>query len=314
MEHKGTHCKVNFNGEIRRFLFNGTSFQSLYCLIGTHFDLNGKTYGLKYLDEEGDKVTLSSDEELNYALKYLKDNLLRLQVEYSDATGTDTKVHVHSHEDKVYPHDDDHIGRGGKWRGGGHPGGRRGGRGRGGRGRRMGFDYNREDDEDNGQYRFRLQKKKEKLESMITVLESIDESEGKVEMRRRRIANLKEKLNIITIKLNDIDKSNTGTVTNNAGTTDSKGSDAVESKKRRKLTEEESKQLEAVKETIRKVKNDIDDKKSLILAKKIQIKEEKDNSKKSQYKDELVELKNEIFDLKKKLGDLRQQSFDIRKC
>jgi len=317
MEARTTHCKVAFNDEIRRFSFCGNSYHALYQLVSSHFGLtNNKGFQLRYIDEEGDPVTISSDEELNYGLGYLKDNILRLKVELLDGSSVVERkveemdkhqdpmkvVEKHDKHDKQYDMEEAHVheysGRGGKWRGGG---GGRGGRGRGGgRGRRA-LDFNKEEDEDNSQYKFRLQKKKEKFESMISTLQELDENKGKIEVRQKRISNLKEKLNIVNIKLDELEKG--------------KFDDVKVSKESNNNDEGRKKKWDAKdKDGIRKIKEDIDEKKLAVFNKKSQIREENDNSKKSVLRDELFELKNEHFELKKKLVQLKQQSNERRKC
>jgi len=76
----GLHCKVECNKEIRRFLFNGTEFASLYEQIKHLFALQGE-FVLKYKDEEGDMVTVSTTEELTFAVSCLvPSQALRLEV------------------------------------------------------------------------------------------------------------------------------------------------------------------------------------------------------------------------------------------
>jgi len=310
MEAKTTHCKVAFNDEIRRFSFSGNSYHALYQLVASHFGLtNNKGFQLRYIDEEGDPVTISSDEELNYGLGYLKDNLLRLKVELHDgSTVIERKIEemdkhqdpmkvVEKHHDVDEVHVHEYSGRGGKWRGG------RGGRGRGhcgGRGRR-GLDFNKEDDEDSSQYSFRLQKKKEKFESMIQTLQELDEGKGRVEVRQKRISNLKEKLNIVNIKLDELNKG--------------KHDDVVSKDNNKDNNEGRKKKVDSKdKDGIRKIKEDIDEKKLAVFNKKSQIREEEDNSKKAVLRDELYELKNELFESKKKLRQLKLQAAESRKC
>lgn len=84
----GVHCKVECNKEIRRFLFNGTEFASLYEQIKNLFSLQ-REFVLKYKDEEGDMVTISTSEELSFAMSCLvPSQALRLEVTLKEqATG-----------------------------------------------------------------------------------------------------------------------------------------------------------------------------------------------------------------------------------
>jgi len=67
-ESTGIHCKVSCNEELRRFLYTGTEFSSLRDQIKVVLGLNDKEFVLKYKDDEGDMITLSSNEELHFAI------------------------------------------------------------------------------------------------------------------------------------------------------------------------------------------------------------------------------------------------------
>jgi len=73
------HCKVSFNGQIRRFALDCTEFSSLKNTIARLLSLNDE-FVLKYLDDESDYVTLSNKEELKTAL-IVSPTLLRILVE-----------------------------------------------------------------------------------------------------------------------------------------------------------------------------------------------------------------------------------------
>jgi len=85
----GIHCKVACNNQFRRFLFVGTEFSSLYCQVKCLLNLNDKEFVLKYKDNEGDMITISSDEELACALSLSNGSLLRLSA--SVASSVDEK-------------------------------------------------------------------------------------------------------------------------------------------------------------------------------------------------------------------------------
>jgi hypothetical protein len=80
------HCKVSFNGQIRRFALDCTEFSSLKETIARLLSLNDE-FVLKYLDDESDYVTLDNKEELKTALT-LSPKLLRILVDKKDAPST----------------------------------------------------------------------------------------------------------------------------------------------------------------------------------------------------------------------------------
>jgi hypothetical protein len=63
----GIHCKVIYEDEIRRFSFEGTEFSSLRDQIKKVCSIE-KEFVLKYKDDEGDMITLSTDAELSFAI------------------------------------------------------------------------------------------------------------------------------------------------------------------------------------------------------------------------------------------------------
>jgi len=73
----GVHCKVSCNNQYRRFLFVGTEFSSLFSQVQQLLSLN-KEFVLKYKDNEGDLITISSNEELACALSFSESGVLRL--------------------------------------------------------------------------------------------------------------------------------------------------------------------------------------------------------------------------------------------
>jgi len=79
----GIHCKVSYNSQFRRFLFDGTEFSSLFKQVQKLLDLD-KEFVLKYKDNEGDLITLSSDEELACAFNYSDGTILRLVAATND--------------------------------------------------------------------------------------------------------------------------------------------------------------------------------------------------------------------------------------
>jgi len=76
--------KVSFDNELRRFAFEGYSFQSLYTQVIELFGLaKDADLFFRYLDNEGDKITMSSDRELKEGLQISK-GLLHLNVTRKD--------------------------------------------------------------------------------------------------------------------------------------------------------------------------------------------------------------------------------------
>jgi hypothetical protein len=72
------NCKVCYDNQIRRFTFVGTEFSSLKKQVLNLFNLQGE-FVLKYLDNESDLITITSNEDLALALEY-SDKLLRLTI------------------------------------------------------------------------------------------------------------------------------------------------------------------------------------------------------------------------------------------
>jgi hypothetical protein len=75
--------KINFEEDIRRFEFQGCSAKSLLDKIAEVYGLkNMAKFVLKYKDNEEDLVTISTDSELDFAVKHQlgSENLLRLDM------------------------------------------------------------------------------------------------------------------------------------------------------------------------------------------------------------------------------------------
>jgi len=119
------HVKLTFNSQIRRFVFSSTEFADLRGQISSLIALPPDGFVLKYVDNESDLITLSTDEELTLALE-LSDKVLRLIAEPVSATGatpsTESFENPWAHFRGGWGH------RGGRHRGGwggphhGHPG------------------------------------------------------------------------------------------------------------------------------------------------------------------------------------------------
>jgi len=88
MNKKQIHCKLTYQDQIRRFIFNGTEFAELRGHVSNLLSLPVDGFVLKYVDNESDLITITSNEDLNLALE-LSDKILRLVIENSPtATGT----------------------------------------------------------------------------------------------------------------------------------------------------------------------------------------------------------------------------------
>jgi hypothetical protein len=80
----GIHCKVATQDTVRRFYANSTEFNALLDQICSVFGLSKDSVVLKYIDDEGDLVTISSDAELKFAVDLAPRGavpLLKLKVE-----------------------------------------------------------------------------------------------------------------------------------------------------------------------------------------------------------------------------------------
>jgi len=76
-----THCKVHCGKEFRRFLLPSSQFEALSTQVRTLFGFTlDEPISIKYTDEEGDMVTISSDEELKFAIELFAGGLIRLTV------------------------------------------------------------------------------------------------------------------------------------------------------------------------------------------------------------------------------------------
>jgi len=73
------HCKVSYDGQIRRFAQAGTEFTSLRVTISQLFSINDE-FVLKYKDDESDYVTLENQQDFITAIM-ISPKLLRIIVE-----------------------------------------------------------------------------------------------------------------------------------------------------------------------------------------------------------------------------------------
>jgi len=97
------HCKVSYDGQMRRFSFVGTEFTSLKELIARLANIHGG-FVLKYRDDESDYVTLESQEDLTTALM-ISPTLLRIVVETTNAPPSFPSTTL---ENRKRPHEEHH--------------------------------------------------------------------------------------------------------------------------------------------------------------------------------------------------------------
>jgi len=84
MEKQQRILKVSLDAEIRRVALTSADFSSLQKQVGDLFSLPPSSFSLKYKDDEGDLITLGSNEEFQEALNCCQDNILRLTVNKKD--------------------------------------------------------------------------------------------------------------------------------------------------------------------------------------------------------------------------------------
>jgi len=111
------HCKLTYNSQIRRFVFSGTGFADLRGQVSHLISIPPDGFVLKYVDNESDLITLSTNEELTLALD-LSDKVLRL---VADPVAQQTDQTTSSNDNENWSHF-----RGGAYHHGGR-GGHRGG-------------------------------------------------------------------------------------------------------------------------------------------------------------------------------------------
>jgi ribosome-associated translation inhibitor RaiA len=89
---EGIHCKLSFNnnGQFRRFMFSGKTFVELRDQVKNLLGLTNDQFQLCYLDNEGDMIIISSDEELSCATTFSKD-VLRIFVDPPHKGSSQTK-------------------------------------------------------------------------------------------------------------------------------------------------------------------------------------------------------------------------------
>jgi len=80
VNNNGIHCKVATQDTVRRFYAKSTEYNALLEQICNIFGFSKDSVVVKYLDDEGDLVTISSDPELKFAVE-LSPRILKLKLE-----------------------------------------------------------------------------------------------------------------------------------------------------------------------------------------------------------------------------------------
>jgi len=77
----GIHCKVQYGNEYRRFLYQSTQYAQFLDQIKRLFGFyDSDEVLLKYKDDDGDMVTVSSNEELRFAIELFTGSVIRFTV------------------------------------------------------------------------------------------------------------------------------------------------------------------------------------------------------------------------------------------
>jgi len=111
------HCKLAFNGQNRRFSFYGTEFTQLCEQVSLLIGLPVIGFVLKYVDNESDLITMTSNEELAIALA-ISEKVLRLKAESTSVSAPSSPVvgdsasHYHHKKHQHHGHHGQHHGHG----------------------------------------------------------------------------------------------------------------------------------------------------------------------------------------------------------
>jgi len=77
---KPSTLKVSLNNDIRRLSFNAKDYQELHKQIAELFSIEIGNFSLKYKDDEGDMITIGTNEEFKESLNCCQQNILRIFV------------------------------------------------------------------------------------------------------------------------------------------------------------------------------------------------------------------------------------------
>lgn len=163
----GIHCKVSSNGELRRFLFTGTEFTSLYQQVQSVMGLGNKEFVLKYKDDEGDMITLTTTEELNFAISCLLPNST-LRLDLSEKTVSSPSPSIKQGDCRRRKWEDCGEGSERKWE------------------KRKGHCLEKRQE--------KLEAKKQWISQCIQKISDVPENQGNPEWRQRRLQHLQQKL------------------------------------------------------------------------------------------------------------------------
>lgn len=94
------NIKVACNGELRRFAFAGFSFEKLSAQVAQTFGVPKEGFVFQYVDDEGDRITMSSDIELKAAVEIFK-GVLRLEVVLKGEAQTKRATHHGRHRNHL---------------------------------------------------------------------------------------------------------------------------------------------------------------------------------------------------------------------
>jgi hypothetical protein len=108
-----THCKVQCGKEFRRFLLPNSHYEVLATQIRTLFGFSHEEpISIKYTDEEGDMVTISSDEELKFAIELFAGGLIRLTINKKRSCPA---AHEGNKWEHKWEHKGEHFQHGHRW-------------------------------------------------------------------------------------------------------------------------------------------------------------------------------------------------------
>jgi len=276
----GVHCKAQINNEIRRFLLKLPKYDNLISHVQSRFGiLINQIFEIKYLDDEGDLITISNDEDLEIAIQLRKGGeSLKLVVEVVGDKAkdhSDVVVKVVSEEEsnlgKKVQNDEFLGGNGRKFAYRGKHCGRGKGNGKGrGRGRRE-----------------TLESKCESNEPPMISEEKFEEFSPLDGVQRDALGMLKEKVNeqkskVVSIKLALRDLRNDETTP---------------------------------KEKIKEVKNNLRNEKGELLILNVQLKELrlKMRETRAALKNQKIEMRNEKFAMKNEKMEMRKDMIAFRR-
>lgn len=167
------HIKVAYGTDFRRFLLNPITFVQLETMLKTLFNL-ATEFRVKFKDDEGDWVLITTDQELVYATE-LSGSPLRLEIHVSSNPSVASEV------DACPEVTETRSGRG-----------RRGGRGRGaGRGCATSHEE---------RLSIKSSRLTERINQLETKLSSETLSSDRERVLRWRLSNLKEKFEFVQTK------------------------------------------------------------------------------------------------------------------